>query len=127
MPLSDEMKAQLKAQGFTDAQIAAMDVAGTTGPSGPSGPKAPPKPTNYPSVYSTTQANAKISDIFLKLFKRQPTEKELNALRPLLIKAQKDNPVKQRYTTVNGVRVQTTTGGLDEDQWLYEKLTADPA
>ena len=83
-------------------------------------------PTEFPSIYSNTQAESKIIDIFDKVLNREPTADELKTLIPALQKAQKDNPAKQTYVTVGGKRVQTTTGGLDEAQWLTDKLKADP-
>lgn len=60
MPLSDAVKAQLKAQGYTDEQIAAMDAAGNTETKKDT---TKPSTVTYPSVSSKTQADAKVTDI----------------------------------------------------------------
>lgn len=81
--------------------------------------------TEYPSVYSTTQADAKITDVFNKVLGRAPTQEELTKFRPELIAAQKKNPATQVVKKVGGKTVQSTVGGLDEEQWLTDKLNAD--
>ena len=102
----DYMK-QLKAGGF------GPDV-GATGPS----------TTQYPSIYSDTQAKAKITEFFQKNLRRDPTAEELKTFIPEIQTAQAKNPAVQTYKTVAGKKVQTTKGGLDEEQWFIDKLNA---
>jgi len=123
VPLSQAVKDQLKAQGYTDEQIAAMETAGST-----DNKKDTTKPSTitYPSVSSKTQADAKISDIFQDLLDRAPTSAELKAWRPRLIAAQKEQAAKQTYKRKGTTAEQMTVGGLDADQWLTTALSKDP-
>ena len=82
--------------------------------------------TIYPSVYSATQAKAKINDIFQSLLKRDATAAEVKLWTPKLIAAQKANPAQQTVKIVNGKNVVSSIGGLDEVQWLTDALSADP-
>lgn len=82
--------------------------------------------TTLPSVYSKTQADAKVRDIFKKLLVREPTKAELKKWRPALIKAQRENPAKQTYNRVGDQIVQSSVGGLDEEEWLTRELATDP-
>ena len=106
MDPEDYMK-QLKAGGIGAE-------AGATGPS----------TTQYPSIYSDTQAKAKITEFFQKNLRRDPTAEELKTFIPEIQKAQANNPAVQTYKTVGGKKVQTTKGGLDEEQWFIDKLNA---
>ena len=131
MPLSEQIKAQLKAAGKTDAEIAAIEAASDKSKTTPTKTTTPvktkttqPTTTKYPSIYSTTQANAAINDFFKKTFGRDATSEELNKYRAALIQAQKNNPSVQTYDPAT--KTQTTTGGLDEQQWLTEQITKDP-
>jgi hypothetical protein len=85
-----------------------------------------PATTVYPSVYSTTQAKAKINDIFQSLLKRDATNDEVKFWSPKLIAAQKASPSQQTVKIVNGKNVVSSIGGLDETQWLTDALSADP-
>lgn len=124
MPFTDEYKKLLKSQGKTDAEIAALEAA-ADGKSGSSDNK---KATDisYPSVYSKTQSDAKITDIFQKLLDRDPTAAELKSWGKKLIAAQKENAARQTTKRAGTKAVQTTVGGLDEDQWLTVELSKDP-
>jgi hypothetical protein len=87
---------------------------------------AKPATTVYPSVYSTTQAKAKINDIFQSLLKRDATSAEVKIWTPKLIAAQKASPSQQTVKIIGGKNVVSSTGGLDETQWLTDQLSADP-
>lgn len=122
MPLSDAVKAQLKAQGYTDEQIAAMDAAGNTETKKDT---TKPSTVTYPSVSSKTQADAKVTDIFEKLLDRSPTAGELSKWRKALIAAQKEQALKQTYKRKGTTAEQMTVGGLDAEQWLTTELSKD--
>lgn len=81
--------------------------------------------TIYPSVYSKSQAKAKINDVFQSLLKRDATSNELKMWIPKLIAAQKSNPSQQTVKVVNGKNVVSSIGGLDEVQWLTDSINAD--
>lgn len=117
MAFSEELKAQLRAAGKSESEIAAMEAAqGTTGRKAGT--------TRYPTIYSKTKADAEINDFFQKTFDRNATAAELRKWRPLLIEAVKNNPTIQSYDPVT--KTQTTVTGLDVDQWLTGQITKDP-
>lgn len=128
MALSAAMKAALKGLGYSDAEIAAMDTAG----SGTTDTKSdtPPKPkltaTKYPSISSPTQATALINKVFESVLKRPATAAEMKRWKPLLKAAQEKNASSQSYTVKGTVGTQATTGGLDSDTWLLLQLQGDP-
>lgn len=124
MAFTEEYKKYLKSQGKTDAEIAAMEAAVESGSSSVKDKK--PTTMVYPSVYSKTQADSKISDIFQKLLDRDPTAAELKTWRKRLRDAQKTFASKQTYKKKGGKGVQSTVGGLDEDYWLTTELSKDP-
>jgi hypothetical protein len=125
--VSPEMKAVLKGLGYTDAQIAALEASGATGSTGTAAKTPKATDISYPSIYSKTQADAKITEIFQKLMDIDPTDAELKSWGKKLIAAQKENAARQT-TKRNGTKAtQTTVGGLDEEQWLTVELSKDPA
>lgn len=125
MAFSEEYKQLLRSQGKTEAEIAAMEAAAAGGDTGGDKTKKPTS-TEYPSVYSRTQADAKISDIFQKLLDRDPTTAELKSWRKKLIAAQEKFGSKQTIKREGGKAIQRTVTGLDEDQWLTTELSKDP-
>lgn len=122
MPFTEGFKQQLRDQGKTEAEIAAMEAAASSG----NGDKTK-KPTtvSYPSVYSRTQADAKVIDIFTELLDRNPTAAELKEYRKKLITAQEKFASEQTYKRTGDKAVQRTVTGLDENQWLTEALSKD--
>jgi hypothetical protein len=123
MAFTEDYKKLLRAQGKTEAEIAAMEAAAGGGNKTTS-TKA--TDVSYPSVYSQTQSDAKITDIFQKLLDRDPTAAELKSWGKKLIAAQKENAARQTYKKAGTKATQTTVGGLDEDQWLTTELSKDP-
>lgn len=123
MAFSEDYKKILRSQGKTEAEIAAMEAAAAGGNKTTS-TKA--TDVSYPSVYSKTQSDAKITDIFQKLLDRDPTAAELKSWGKKLIAAQKENAARQTYKKAGTKATQTTVGGLDEDQWLTSELSKDP-
>jgi hypothetical protein len=71
-------------------------------------------PQSY--VSSPTQAKSDINTVFGKVFKREGSDKEIQAITKILNDAQKKNPSKY----VNGV----TYGGLDKEQFLTDLITS---
>lgn len=123
MAFTEEWKQILRDQGKTEAEIAQMEAAASSGNT----PKTPkPTSTTYPSIYSQTQADAKITDIFQKLLDRDPTAGELKTWRKRLTTAQKEQAAKQTYKRKGTTAEQASVGGLDEDQWLTTELSKDP-
>jgi len=124
MPFTEAYKKLLRSQGKTEAEIAALEAAADGKSDSSSSKKA--SDVSYPSIYSQTQADAKITDIFQKLLDRDPTASELKSWGKKLIAAQKENAARQTYKKAGAKATQTTVGGLDEDQWLTVELSKDP-
>jgi hypothetical protein len=78
----------------------------------------PNLPTEYIGIAGATQAQNLITDVWKRELNREPTAEELTKITTKLQKAQKKNPTVQTYEIVNGRRVQTTKGGIDEAQFL---------
>lgn len=124
MALSATMKALLKASGYTDAEIAAMEKESTASTSTTS-TKPKVTETSYPSIFSPTKAKSFINDQFKKLFNRDATASEIAKYTPLLTNAQKNNAAVQSYTTKGTKAKQSTVSALDEAQWLKDELFKD--
>ena len=76
------------------------------------------------TVYDPTKAADFITTNFNKLLHRDPTPEELTKYADDLNKEQTkpSSASKTTYKMVNGVRTSVTTTGLDEAQWLANKL-----
>jgi len=129
MAFSDAMKAYLKKQGKTDAEIAALekeaDAAGTNDIT-PKSTKPKVDSTRYPTISSPTQATQLINKVFQDILKRPATAEEMKKWKPLLKAAQEKNASTQTYKVKDKIGTQTTTGGLDTDTWLLLQLQSDP-
>ena len=129
MAFSDAMKAYLKKQGKTDAEIAALEAAADTS-GADAAADTPKKPkvdsTRYPSISSPTQATQLINKVFQDVLKRPATAEEMKKWKPLLKDAQEKNASTQKYTVKGKIGTQATTGGLDADTWLLLQLQGDP-
>jgi len=129
MAFSDAMKAYLKKQGKTDAEIAALekeaDAAGTNDIT-PKSTKPKVDSTRYPTISSPTQATQLINKVFQDILKRPATAEEMKKWKPLLKTAQEKNASTQTYKVKDKIGTQTTTGGLDTDTWLLLQLQSDP-
>lgn len=128
MPLSEKMKAYYRAQGKTEAEIAAIEAALPSGDDDETDKPAKPKTTatRYPSISSPTQATQLINKVFQDVLKRPATAAEMKKWKPLLKDAQEKNASTQRYTVKGTIGTQATTGGLDADTWLLLQLQQDP-
>ena len=129
MAFSDAMKAYLKKQGKTDAEIAALEAAADTS-GADTASDTPTKPkvdsTRYPSISSPTQATQLINKVFQDILKRPATAAEMKKWKPLLKDAQEKNASTQTYKVKGTIGTQATTGGLDADTWLLLQLQQDP-
>jgi len=129
MAFSDAMKAYLKKQGKTDAEIAALEKAADSAGTDDATPKdTKPKvdSTRYPSISSPTQATQLINKVFQDILKRPATAAEMKKWKPLLKDAQEKNASTQTYKVKGTIGTQATTGGLDADTWLLLQLQQDP-
>jgi hypothetical protein len=129
MAFSDAMKAYLKKQGKTDAEIAALEAAADTS-GADTASDTPTKPkvdsTRYPSISSPTQATQLINKVFQDILKRPATAAEMKKWKPLLKDAQEKNASTQTYKVKGKIGTQATIGGLDSDTWLLLQLQQDP-
>jgi hypothetical protein len=125
--MTPEQKAILKAAGYTDAEITALEAAAAS--SGSTTSTKTPKPTTvfYPSISSPTQANDLITKKFNDLLDRDPTKAELASWRKRLKVAEQESASKQTYKRKGTQATQATVGGLDKDFWLTTEITKDPA
>jgi len=129
MAFSDAMKAYLKKQGKTDAEIAALEKAADSAGTDDATPKdTKPKvdSTRYPSISSPTQATQLINKVFQDILKRPATAAEMKKWKPLLKDAQEKNASTQTYKIKGKIGTQATIGGLDSDTWLLLQLQQDP-
>ena len=127
MALSDAMKATLKALGYTDEQIKAMDAVPTGATTTTTTtPKPKVTATRYPAISSPTQATELINRVFQSTLKRDATAAEMKKFKPLLKAAQEKNASTQTYKVKGTIGTQATTGGLDADTWLLLQLQGDP-
>jgi hypothetical protein len=77
-------------------------------------------------VMGRTEADKNIIAIYKKLMGREPDEKELAELRPLLQKEQGKNPnvISTTKDIEGGMKSRTTKTGLDTEQYLIEQIAA---
>lgn len=77
-------------------------------------------------VMGRTEADKNIIAIYKKLMGREPNEKELAELRPLLQKEQGKNPnvISSTRDIEGDLKSRTTKTGLDTEQYLIEQIAA---
>lgn len=82
------------------------------------------EPYAQTTVYDPTKATSFITNNFRNLLHRDPTPEELTKYANDLKKEQNkaSSASKTTYKMINGVRTAVTTTGLDETQWLTNKL-----
>jgi hypothetical protein len=129
MPYSATLKALLKSQGFSPAEIAVMEAEADAAAAGKNTPAKAPKPTSnvYPSVSSPTDATALINKIFQDQLRRGATAAEMKYWKPLLAAAQKASGATQGYKVSGTTGVQTSVSGLNEEVWLAQQLATNTA
>lgn len=131
MALSEAMKAILKGQGYTDAEIAALEKGSTSSQdSAKSGTYVSTQiSSNIPDDLALTKT---INNIFKQYYGRDANQNELAVWLPQL-KAQYTSPTGKTKTTVkstykNGNLVSTeylTADGTDPKLWLDTKIKTD--
>lgn len=123
---TDEQKAILKAAGYDDAGIAALEASTNASSSSSSSTKTTKPTTNvYPSISSKTQAYDLITKKFNELLDRDPTKEELSSWTKKLNAAEKESASKQTYKRTGQTGTQTTVTGLDKDFWLTTEISSD--
>jgi hypothetical protein len=118
------VKQGIYTQAQADAARAAANKPATTTSSTAA---ATPKPTSnkYPTIFSSTAADAFINKTFQSQLKRDATAAELKYWKPLLKAAQTAGGASQKYAVKDKVGIQTTLTGLDEEQWLKDQLATN--
>jgi hypothetical protein len=86
------------------------------------------EPYGQQVIYDPTKAQSFITEQFKSILHREPTAAELAKYKTGLNKEQQKaaSASKTTYKIINGVRTQVSTTGLDETQWLTNKLTGTP-
>jgi hypothetical protein len=85
-----------------------------------------PSTTLVPTIYSKTDAQAKINEVFEATLGRKPTSNELTTFRDKLIKAQEQNPATYETRVVNGKKVSKQVTGLDPAQYITNLINQTP-
>jgi hypothetical protein len=120
-----DMYASLGA-GFTDRFEGYKRLAsGATGMGGTGGVGELPI-TEYPTIFSPTDATKAINDVFKAELGRAATAAEMKIFKPLLLDAQKKNPARYETRIVKGKKVVTQTTGLDVATFLTSELKKNP-
>lgn len=90
---------------------------------------APSGLTDYSqvSIWDPTKAKDYISQLTTNLLNRDATDAEIADIQKKLAAAQKKNPSKTTYTKdKSGKTLATTTGGLDEQQFITDLIKKNP-
>lgn len=85
-----------------------------------------PSTTEYPTIFSPTDATKAINNVFEAELGRAATADEMKQLKPLLLDAQKNNPARYVTKIVNGKKVVTQTTGLDVATFLLSTMKKIP-
>jgi len=86
-----------------------------------------PATTEYPTIFSSTDATKAINDVFEAELGRKATAAEMTELKPLLKAAQEKNPARYVTKLVGGKKVVTQTTGLDVATFLLSTIKKIPA
>lgn len=86
------------------------------------------KPYSQVTIWDPTKTKDYITQLSVDLLHREPTPEELANLQSQLTAAQKKNPSNTTYKTdpKTGKVTSTTTGGLDEQQFIIDLLKKSP-
>jgi hypothetical protein len=104
---------------FIAAPAVSFNAGGTGG-------KGEPATTEYPTIFSPTDATKAINDAFEAELGRAATADEMKQIKPLLLDAQKNNPASYTTKVVNGKKVVTQTTGLDVGTFLLSTMKKIP-
>lgn len=85
-----------------------------------------PATTEYPTIFSPTDATKAINDVFEAELGRAATADEMKQIKPLLLDAQKNNPARYVTKMVGGKKVVTQTTGLDVGTFLLSTIKKIP-
>lgn len=85
-----------------------------------------PSTTEYPTIFSPTDATKAINDVFEAELGRVANADEMKQIKPLLLDAQKNNPARYVTKIVGGKKVVTQTTGLDVATFLLSTMKKIP-
>lgn len=103
-------------------RLASGDIGTGTG----TGAVGEPPITEYPTIFSSTDASKAINDVFEAELGRAATAAEIAELKPLLKTAQEKNPARYETRVVKGKKVVTQTTGLDVATFLASQIKKNP-
>jgi DNA-binding ferritin-like protein (Dps family) len=101
-------------------------ASGDTGTGTGTGGAGEPPITEYPTIFSSTDATKAINDVFEAELGRKATAAEMTELKPLLKAAQEKNPARYETRVVKGKKVVTQTTGLDVATFLTGQIKKNP-
>lgn len=112
------LQSQMVGQPFTVGQYLDQEAAAKIAEGGTGGPKV----RKETRISNQTTAKALIDAIFQDTLGRKASGKEILKYTSALQKAQKAAPTVTNYSTSGGVTTSTTTGGINEQQYLIDQI-----
>ena len=112
------LQSQMIGQAFTVGQYLDQEAAAKIAEGGTGGPKV----RKETRISDQTTAKALIDAIFQDTLGRKASGKEILKYTSALQKAQKAAPTVTNYSTSGGVTTSTTTGGINEQQYLIDQI-----
>ena len=112
------LQSQMVGQPFTVGQYLDQEAAAKIAEGGTGGPKV----RKETRISDQTTAKALIDAIFQDTLGRKASGKEILKYTSALQKAQKAAPTVTNYSTSGGVTTSTTTGGINEQQYLIDQI-----
>jgi hypothetical protein len=112
------LQSQMVGQAFTVGQYLDQEAAARIAEGGTGGPKV----RKETRISDQTTAKALIDAIFQDTLGRKASGKEILKYTKNLQAAQKAAPTVTTYGTSGGVTSATTTGGIDEQQYLIDQI-----
>ena len=113
------LQSQMVGQQFTVRQYLDQEAAARIAEGGASGGPSVRRETR---ISDQTTAKALIDAIFKDTLGRKASGKEILKYTKAIQTAQKASPTVTRYSTSGGVTSSTTTGGINEQQYLIDQI-----
>jgi hypothetical protein len=113
------LQSQMVGQAFTVGQYLDQEAAARLAEGGAGGGPSVRRETR---ISDQTTAKALIDAIFKDTLGRKASSKEILKYTKAIQTAQKASPTVTRYSTSGGVTSATTTGGINEQQYLIDQI-----
>jgi hypothetical protein len=113
------LQSQMVGQAFTVGQYLDQEAASRLAEGGAGGGPSVRRETR---ISDQTTAKALIDAIFKDTLGRKASGKEILKYTKAIQTAQKASPTVTRYSTSGGVTSATTTGGINEQQYLIDQI-----